>query len=111
MENKISYFYFLFCQFVLLVTRIDLGETVRLLCCDLKVTCSSIGNSLSAYRDKAADIYLFQAALIGSHVCHTTFTNKKDYGKEEREAQWKAAQGSLHGVQPFTSNLLNENSS
>ncbi|KAL8166490.1 hypothetical protein V2J09_007989 [Rumex salicifolius] len=30
----------------------------------------------------------------------TAFTTKKDYGKEEREAQWAAAQRTLHGLQP-----------
>ncbi|TYJ32907.1 hypothetical protein E1A91_A05G068100v1 [Gossypium mustelinum] len=42
----------------------------------------------------------------------TAFTTKKDYGKEEREAQWAAAQRTLHGLQPpETSNLFNEKSS
>ncbi|CAN1796426.1 Plasma membrane ATPase 4 [Linum perenne] len=30
----------------------------------------------------------------------TAFTTKKDYGKEEREAQWALAQRTLHGLQP-----------
>lgn len=30
----------------------------------------------------------------------TAFTSKKDYGKEEREAQWATAQRTLHGLQP-----------
>ncbi|KAJ6383143.1 hypothetical protein OIU77_031551 [Salix suchowensis] len=30
----------------------------------------------------------------------TAFTTKKDYGKEEREAQWATAQRTLHGLQP-----------
>ncbi|KAG9150740.1 hypothetical protein Leryth_002904 [Lithospermum erythrorhizon] len=30
----------------------------------------------------------------------TAFTTKKDYGKEEREAQWAVAQRTLHGLQP-----------
>ncbi|PKA65512.1 Plasma membrane ATPase 4 [Apostasia shenzhenica] len=30
----------------------------------------------------------------------TAFSNKKDYGKGEREAQWAAAQRTLHGLQP-----------
>ncbi|KAL2502257.1 ATPase 2 [Forsythia ovata] len=39
----------------------------------------------------------------------TAFTTKKDYGKEEREAQWALAQRTLHGLQaPETSNLFNE---
>ncbi|KAM1224698.1 hypothetical protein ACFX2G_044511 [Malus domestica] len=42
----------------------------------------------------------------------TAFTTKKDYGKEEREAQWAAAQRTLHGLQPpETSNLFNERNS
>ncbi|KAF1881839.1 hypothetical protein Lal_00042552 [Lupinus albus] len=39
----------------------------------------------------------------------TAFTTKKDYGKEEREAQWAHAQRTLHGLQPpETSNIFNE---
>jgi len=34
------------------------------------------------------------------------FTNKKDYGKEEREAQWALAQRTLHGLQPHEANNL-----
>ncbi|NP_001292679.1 plasma membrane ATPase 4 [Cucumis sativus] len=30
----------------------------------------------------------------------TAFTTKKDYGREEREAQWAATQRTLHGLQP-----------
>ncbi|GLT85165.1 hypothetical protein SLE2022_033610 [Rubroshorea leprosula] len=42
----------------------------------------------------------------------TAFTTKKDYGKEEREAQWAAAQRTLHGLQPpETTNLFNDRSS
>ncbi|CAH9095072.1 unnamed protein product [Cuscuta epithymum] len=42
----------------------------------------------------------------------TAFTTKKDYGKEEREAQWAHAQRTLHGLQPpESSNLFNEKSS
>ncbi|KAK6942056.1 hypothetical protein RJ641_027433 [Dillenia turbinata] len=41
----------------------------------------------------------------------TAFTTKKDYGKEEREAQWALAQRTLHGLQPpETSNLFNDKS-
>lgn len=29
----------------------------------------------------------------------TAFTSKKDYGREEREAQWATAQRTLHGLQ------------
>ncbi|XVE79976.1 hypothetical protein DITRI_Ditri14bG0101000 [Diplodiscus trichospermus] len=42
----------------------------------------------------------------------TAFTTKKDYGKEEREAQWALAQRTLHGLQPpETTNLFNDKSS
>ncbi|KAJ8442797.1 hypothetical protein Cgig2_016263 [Carnegiea gigantea] len=42
----------------------------------------------------------------------TAFTMKKDYGKEEREAQWAAAQRTRHGLQPpETTNLFPEKSS
>jgi len=36
----------------------------------------------------------------------TAFTTKKDYGKEEREAQWALAQRTLHGLQPPQSNPI-----
>lgn len=42
----------------------------------------------------------------------TAFTTKKDYGKEEREAQWAHAQRTLHGLQPpETSNIFIEKNS
>ncbi|KFK32649.1 hypothetical protein AALP_AA6G270500 [Arabis alpina] len=42
----------------------------------------------------------------------TAFTMKKDYGKEEREAQWAAAQRTLHGLQPAErNNIFNEKNS
>ncbi|KAL3650977.1 Plasma membrane ATPase 4 [Castilleja foliolosa] len=42
----------------------------------------------------------------------TAFTTKSNYGKEEREAQWAAAQRTLHGLQPAeTTNLFNEKTS
>ncbi|KAF2317186.1 hypothetical protein GH714_015806 [Hevea brasiliensis] len=42
----------------------------------------------------------------------TAFTTKKDYGKEEREAQWALAQRTLHGLQPpETASIFNEKSS
>ncbi|XP_072969498.1 plasma membrane ATPase-like [Typha angustifolia] len=42
----------------------------------------------------------------------TAFTTKKDYGREEREAQWAMAQRTLHGLQPpETANLFAEKSS
>ncbi|KAL5774852.1 hypothetical protein ACOSP7_012409 [Xanthoceras sorbifolium] len=40
----------------------------------------------------------------------TAFTNKKDYGKGEREAQWALAQRTLHGLQS-PENLVNEKAS
>ncbi|KAI4380567.1 hypothetical protein MLD38_006744 [Melastoma candidum] len=36
----------------------------------------------------------------------TAFTSKKDYGKEEREAQWALAQRTLHGLQPPEASVL-----
>ncbi|MCL7043752.1 hypothetical protein MKW94_010430 [Papaver nudicaule] len=36
----------------------------------------------------------------------TAFTNKKDYGRGEREAQWALAQRTLHGLQPPESQAL-----
>ncbi|XP_010928676.1 plasma membrane ATPase [Elaeis guineensis] len=42
----------------------------------------------------------------------TAFTSKKDYGREEREAQWATAQRTLHGLQPpETTNLFNDKNS
>ncbi|KAG8375333.1 hypothetical protein BUALT_Bualt10G0089300 [Buddleja alternifolia] len=42
----------------------------------------------------------------------TAFTTKSNYGKEEREAQWAAAQRTLHGLQPpETNNIFPEKSS
>ncbi|PSS01332.1 Plasma membrane ATPase [Actinidia chinensis var. chinensis] len=42
----------------------------------------------------------------------TAFTTKKDYGKEEREAQWALAQRTLHGLQPpEASTIFNDKSS
>lgn len=38
------------------------------------------------------------------------FSTKKDYGKEEREAQWALAQRTLHGLQPPEStNIFHDN--
>lgn len=46
------------------------------------------------------------------YVKQTAFTTKKDYGKEEREAQWALAQRTLHGLQPpESSNIFSEKSS
>ncbi|TQD76010.1 hypothetical protein C1H46_038463 [Malus baccata] len=42
----------------------------------------------------------------------TAFTTKKDYGKEEREAQWAHAQRTLHGLEaPESSSIFNDKSS
>jgi len=42
----------------------------------------------------------------------TAFTTKKDYGREEREAQWALAQRTLHGLQPpETTALFSDKSS
>ncbi|WCJ40418.1 Plasma membrane ATPase [Euphorbia peplus] len=38
----------------------------------------------------------------------TAFTTKKDYGKGEREAQWAAAQRTLHGLHPQTSEMFQD---
>ncbi|OAY85631.1 Plasma membrane ATPase [Ananas comosus] len=45
-------------------------------------------------------------------LLQTAFTTKKDYGREEREAQWALAQRTLHGLQPpETSTLFSDKSS
>ena len=51
--------------------------------------------------------------LICLHLSlQTAFTAKKDYGREEREAQWVTAQRTLHGLQPVeTTNVFSDNSS
>ncbi|XP_042399607.1 plasma membrane ATPase-like [Zingiber officinale] len=42
----------------------------------------------------------------------TAFTTKKNYGREEREAQWAVAQRTLHGLQtPDSTNLFSDRSS
>ncbi|RWR75294.1 plasma membrane ATPase [Cinnamomum micranthum f. kanehirae] len=42
----------------------------------------------------------------------TAFSNKKDYGREEREAQWALAQRTLHGLHPpETTTLFSDKSS
>lgn len=40
------------------------------------------------------------ACLFVRYDMQTAFTTKKDYGKEEREAQWVTAQRTLHGLNP-----------
>lgn len=59
---------------------------------------------------------LFGLYIMGVMVlclCNkTAFTTKSNYGKEEREAQWAAAQRTLHGLQPpETTNLFSEKNS
>lgn len=50
--------------------------------------------------------------LLFQNAWQTAFTTKKDYGKEEREAQWALAQRTLHGLQPpETSSIFNEKNS
>ncbi|KAG6387869.1 hypothetical protein SASPL_153064 [Salvia splendens] len=56
--------------------------------------------------------FLFHDNLSRFDQIGTAFTTKSNYGKEEREAQWAAAQRTLHGLQPpETSNLFNEKNS
>ncbi|KAK3437370.1 hypothetical protein EUGRSUZ_C02035 [Eucalyptus grandis] len=52
------------------------------------------------------------ALILANFITQTAFTSKKDYGKEEREAQWATAQKTLHGLQPpESSNLFSDKSS
>ena len=46
-------------------------------------------------------------------VNQTAFTNKKDYGRGEREARWAVAQRTVHGLQSSEAadTLMNEKSS
>ena len=39
-------------------------------------------------------------AWLNMFESRTALTTKKDFGKEEREAQWAVAQRTLHGLQP-----------
>ncbi|KHN31888.1 ATPase 9, plasma membrane-type [Glycine soja] len=58
--------------------------------------------------------FIIRYALTGKAWNNITenrvaFTTKKDYGKGEREAQWAAAQRTLHGLNPpETEEMLNE---
>ena len=38
--------------------------------------------------------------MLIRYFVQIAFTNKKDYGRGEREAQWALAQRTLHGLQP-----------
>lgn len=50
-------------------------------------------------------------SFYGAPIIQTAFTTKKDYGREEREARWAAAQRSLHGLHPpETSELFSDKS-
>jgi len=54
--------------------------------------------------------------ILSDTIMHVTlqtaFTTKKDYGREEREAQWAMAQRTLHGLQPpETTNLFADKNS
>ncbi|XP_074565483.1 plasma membrane ATPase-like [Curcuma longa] len=55
--------------------------------------------------------YALSGRAWGNLLDHKiAFSSKKDYGKEEREAQWATAQRTLHGLQPAsTSELFNDN--
>lgn len=54
---------------------------------------------------------LFLPLIAHTHTFQTAFTSKKDYGIGEREAQWAAAQRTLHGLQPpEASELFNDKS-
>ncbi|XP_010525721.1 PREDICTED: ATPase 2, plasma membrane-type-like [Tarenaya hassleriana] len=48
----------------------------------------------------ATRYFLTGKAWTNMYENKTAFTTKKDYGKEEREAQWAHAQRTLHGLQP-----------
>jgi H+-transporting ATPase len=60
-----------------------------------------------------------ERAIVGAFAnmfscAQTAFTTKKDYGREEREAQWATAQRTLHGLQPpeaSSNTLFNDKSS
>ena len=56
-------------------------------------------------------MFLFRDDLSSSN--QTAFTTKKDYGREEREAQWAVSQRTVHGLQnsQVTEMLMNDKSS
>lgn len=69
-------------------------------------------NSTSICRFKFSTIIDAFLCLLHYITLQTAFTTKKDYGKEEREAQWAAAQRTLHGLQPpENSNIFPDKSS
>ncbi|KAB2604553.1 plasma membrane ATPase 4 [Pyrus ussuriensis x Pyrus communis] len=58
------------------------------------------------------DFLKFAIRYIQSGKAWNNLLENKIYGKEEREAQWAAAQRTLHGLQPpETNNLFNEKNS
>ncbi|KAK8550480.1 hypothetical protein V6N12_039188 [Hibiscus sabdariffa] len=52
----------------------------------------------------------FDSGCLGcsTHIIETAFTTKKEYGKEEREAQWAANQRTLHGLSTPETSWANE---
>jgi len=56
------------------------------------------------------NLQLFSTA-VQNYRHETAFTSKKDYGKEEGEAQWAHAQRTLQGLHPPETHLFNEKSS
>ncbi|XP_062086603.1 uncharacterized protein LOC133792713 isoform X2 [Humulus lupulus] len=63
-----------------------------------------MGLDLSEWNRNGFSIYLVFSCR--DCFCKTVFTTNKDYGKEEREAQWAATQKTLHGLQPPESNNI-----
>lgn len=54
-------------------------------------------------------LYVSVDDVFMCYIMQTAFTTKKDYGRGEREAQWAAAQRTLHGLNPpETEQVLNE---
>ena len=75
-----------------------------------KVICSSL--LLLFLLLMALLIFKPETSKLKTCLSQTAFTTKKDYGKEEREAQWATAQRTLHGLQPpETTNLFNDKNS
>lgn len=56
--------------------------------------------------------YFSHPVVAFDHHMQTAFSNKKDYGRGEREAQWALAQRTLHGLHPpETTTLFSDKSS
>ena len=67
LRRRYAYKQKLFCSLVMSRHKmVSLGTTIRLLPCDLEVTSSNIGNSLSTYRGKTMYIYSLQTPPGGS---------------------------------------------